>query len=353
MRAVHQLLPNLGYGDAISSFALLLRDLARSRGCRSDIYVRYMEPAVRRECIEYHHYSQRANPDDFILYHYSVGSEITEYFLRLPNRKAIIYHNITPAEYFLPYNLTLYNVLRQGRQDMVRLSAVPALYYSQYSANELRHVGFTKLHAVPFLWDSNRFDRKPDSKVLRAYGDGWWNVLFVGRVAPNKRHEDLIKIFHLYKRHLNPRARLLLVGLYQGLEVYHAALQEIISALGVDNVIFTGKVRLRELVAYYRVGSVFLNVSEHEGFSVPLLEAMYCDLPIVAYDAAAVPFTLDGAGVLVREKNYAELAELIELIRTDGALRTRILETQRARLRDLLSPANKELFWKVLQEISA
>lgn len=353
MGAIHQILPTLDYGDAISAFALEVRDIALAHGCRSRIYARHFDPRLRAECTAYPRYDREAAPDDFLLYHYSIGSEITKYFCGLPHRKAIVYHNITPADYFLPYNLALYNLLQQGREELGRLSEVPALCYSEYSAQELRQLGFNTLYHVPFLWDGERFMRKPDQKVLSAYGDDRCNILFVGRVAPNKRHDDLIKIFYLYTRGVNAHARLLLVGSYGGLEGYHASLQELAGDLGVENVVFTGRVRLRELIAYYRVGDIFLSMSEHEGFGVPLLEAMRCELPIVAYDACAVPSTLGGAGVLIREKDYAEVAELIERIRTDDALRARILAGQRARLRKLVSPSNRETFWKTIEEMCA
>jgi len=326
VRAIHQFLPNLDYGDAISAFALEVRDIARAHRCRSRIYVRYFDPRLRAECTAYPRYDGEAAPDDLLLYHYSMGSEITKYFCGLPHRKAIVYHNITPADYFLPYNLTLYNLLQQGREELGRLSAVPALCYSEYSAQELRQLGFSTLYPVPFLWDGERFMRKPDQKVLSAYGDDRCNILFVGRVAPNKRHDDLIKIFYLYTRGVNAHARLLLVGSYGGLEGYHASLQELAGDLGVENVVFTGRVRLRELVGYYRVGDIFLCMSEHEGFSVPLLEAMRHGKCIVTLDKGATSEVIkDGVtGVLLGEDELDALPRCIYELLTDSNRRVQL-----------------------------
>jgi glycosyltransferase involved in cell wall biosynthesis len=162
----------------------------------------------------------------------------------------------------------------------------------------------------------------------RLYDDGRVNVLFVGRIIPNKRIEDLIGVFALYQRHVEPRSRLLLVGDYRGHERYYDRLQERVRRLGADEVVFTGHVDDDDLRAYYSAGDLFLCLSEHEGYCVPLLEAMAFGLPVIAYDAGAVAETLRGGGILLREKRPEVVAELIGRVHEDPALRAAVLGTQ-------------------------
>jgi glycosyltransferase involved in cell wall biosynthesis len=170
--------------------------------------------------------------------------------------------------------------------------------------------------------------------VARLYGDDRTNLLFVGRIIPNKRIDDLIRVFAVYKR-LDPRSRLLLVGDTRGHERYYDRLQQLIRALAVKDVVFTGHVDDDDLAAYYRVSHLFLCLSEHEGFCVPLQEAMHFGLPVLAYDTGAVRETLHGGGVLLLDKRPEEVAELIRLVLDDPELRGRVLATQARAMREV------------------
>lgn len=351
--AIHQFLPTLDRGDAVGNMALEVRDVVLGHGIKSAIFAERWSSRARKDCAPYRKYERLRSSDDHLIYHYSIGSVLTEYVTRWACPKLLIYHNVTPAEYMRPYNPQLCSLLLQAREQIESLSHLPALCFSEYSAQELRSLSFSRVMVIPFLWNTRQLEGDPDKSLLRRYRDGTLNILFVGRVAPNKRHDDLIKIFAFYQRHVNPRSRLLLVGSYEGMEQYYFALQNLVQELEVADVTFTGKVGNPELIAYYQLADIFVCMSEHEGFGAPLIEAMCFDTPVVAFNSSAIPYTLGGAGVLVREKDYAEVAELIELIRTDGALRSRILATQRARLRELVSPASRETFWKVLKEMLA
>jgi glycosyltransferase involved in cell wall biosynthesis len=170
--------------------------------------------------------------------------------------------------------------------------------------------------------------------VQRLYGDGRRNLLFVGRIIPNKKVDDLIRVFALYQRG-DPRSRLLLVGDTRGHERYYDRLRELVEQLGVRDVVFTGHVDDDDLLAYYRVGHLFLCLSEHEGFCVPLQEAMHFGLPVVAYDAGAVRETLRGGGVLLTEKRPEVVAELVSRILSERDLRERVLRTQDRAIREI------------------
>jgi glycosyltransferase involved in cell wall biosynthesis len=160
------------------------------------------------------------------------------------------------------------------------------------------------------------------------WDDGRVNLLFVGRIIPNKKIDDLIRTFALYQRHLHARSRLLLVGDYRGHERYFDRLQEMVRALGVQEVVFTGHVDDDDLRAAYAAADLFLCLSEHEGYCVPLVEAMACGVPVVAYDAGAVAETLRGGGLLLREKDPATVAEAVHAVLTDVDLRRALLAAQ-------------------------
>ena len=204
---------------------------------------------------------------------------------------------------------------------------------SEFNRRELEAAGYRRTGVVPISLDLEAFAAGPASAVIqRVFGDGRTNVLFVGRIIPNKRIEDLIRAFAFYQRTFDPSSRLLLVGDYWGYEPYHLFLEAVGRELGAQDVVFTGQAEDDELRAYYKVGTVYASLSEHEGFCVPLLEAMAFGLPVMAYDAGAVAETLDGAGVLLEDKKPDEIAGLLRRIVRDPALRAAILAGQQRRL---------------------
>jgi glycosyltransferase involved in cell wall biosynthesis len=171
--------------------------------------------------------------------------------------------------------------------------------------------------------------RVPPSRVIRKlYADGKTNILFVGRMIPNKKIDDLIKSFAFYQRHLNRRSRLLLVGDYRGHERYFRRLLELIDELRARDVVFTGHVAQDELMAYYSAADLFLCLSEHEGYCVPLVEAMHAGVPVIAYAAGAVAETLGGGGILLRDKAPELVAFLIDEVTRNASLRQELLAGQ-------------------------
>jgi glycosyltransferase involved in cell wall biosynthesis len=248
-----------------------------------------------------------------------------------------IYHNITPAHFFLGFHPHLAGLCYHGRRELASFAPRTelALGDSEYNRRELEGAGFTRTGVLPIVLDFSSYERPPSPVVKRLYGDGRTNLLFVGRIIPNKRIDDLIRVFAVYKRYRDPKSRLLLVGDYRGHEHYYDRLQAMVRDLRLDDVVFTGHVDDDELAACYGVSHLFLCLSEHEGFCVPLQEAMHFSLPVVAYDAGAVRETLRGGGVLLREKRPEEVAELVYQILHEDALRARILATQARAIREV------------------
>jgi glycosyltransferase involved in cell wall biosynthesis len=332
--AVHQLLPNYAYGDAIGNHVRALRGLLRGWGHASNIYAQHIHERFAGEAEFFARYRHVAAPENVVLFHFSIGSEVTSFFAGLPDRKILVYHNITPAEYFLGVNARVADRCRRGRIELGRLAAVAdlALGVSEFNRQELEAAGFPRTGVLPILVDWQNYALPPVGRLEEAYRQGT-NLLFVGRVAPNKRIEDLIKTYYFYRR-LDPRSRLIVVGAAVDMETYLAGCQKLAAELGVlDGIVFTGAVSQAELCTYYRLASVYLALSAHEGFCVPLLEAMHFGVPVVALAAAGVPGTMGPAGVLVGDRDFPTIAELAHRLACDHSLRAAVVAGQRERLR--------------------
>src|SRR5262249_46676250 len=332
-RAVHQLVSNYDVGDAIGNHVRALRKLLRGWGYASDVYAQYRHASLVKDAHFYTAYRGVSSPDTAVIFHFSIGSEVTSFFASLRDRRAMVYHNITPPEYFVGVNARVADRCRRGRWELARLRTVTelALGVSEFNRRELEAEGFRRTGVLPILVDWEQYAHPPVRALEDAYGRGT-NLLFVGRVAPNKRVEDLIKAYYFYRR-LDPDSRLIVVGTAVDTEAYLAGCQKLCVELGLlDHVVFAGAVSQAELCTYYRLAPASLCLSEHGGFSVPLLEAMRFDVPVVASAAAGVPGTLGEAGLLVREKDFPAVAELVHRVARDLELRATVVAGQRARL---------------------
>ena len=329
-RRVHQLVAALSYGDAIGNEALAIQGHLRRAGFESDIFAERVHPRMAHLARPLWEYGDVSSPETVCLFHFSIGSAAGRLIYHAPDRLVSIYHNITPADWFLGFHPHLAGLCHHGRRELAAFAARTELGLadSEFNRRELEAAGYRRTAVLPIVLDLDDCRRPASPVARRLYDDGRVNVLFVGRIIPNKRIEDLIGVFALYQRHVEPRSRLLLVGDYRGHERYYDRLQERVRRLGADEVVFTGHVDDDDLRAYYSAGDVFLCLSEHEGYCVPLLEAMAFGLPVIAYDAGAVAETLRGGGILLREKRPEVVAELLGRVHEDGALRAAVLRTQ-------------------------
>jgi glycosyltransferase involved in cell wall biosynthesis len=334
---VHQILPTLWYGDAIGNHTLALRNQLRAWGITSDIFADRFHPRMAGEGRHFTEYGPR--PDTVTIYHYSFAhDEVSGLFLRCPGKKVLIYHNITPHEFFARYNPGFYEFTKKAREGLGDFREVVdvALGDSPYNCAELTAVGYRNPRVLPLQLDLTPFaTTEPCRHTLPPLCDGWVNFLFVGRFVPNKRQDDVIRAFAHYHHYINRRSRLLLVGGTCGLEKYVEECLQTAEALGVRRrIVMAPDVEFHELAAYYRAAHVFLCLSEHEGFCVPLLEAMWHGIPVIAYHSTAVPYTMGKAGVLIREKDCPTIAEMAHLLLSDGGLRDRVIRVQKERLAD-------------------
>jgi glycosyltransferase involved in cell wall biosynthesis len=332
--AIHQVLATLGYGDAIGHEVLGIRRVLRAAGYASEIFVQTADHRLEDLTQDYRDLPGASHPDNILIHHFSIGSRASRVAYALPDRMALVYHNITPPQYFVDVHKMLVKLCYLGRRELgfYQQRCDLALGDSEYNRQELEAIGFPVTGVLPVVPDFAHLSGPANYMQAQQYDDGWVNIMFVGRVIPNKRIEDVIRFFHAYKQWFNPRSRLLLVGSYGGFEKYLAMVQQFIADIGAIDVHFLGHVADEELTAYYELADAFLCASEHEGFCVPLVESFHMGVPVLAYAATAVPATMDGAGVLYTNKDPMRVAALIDAVVSDRGLQDRIIDGQYAAL---------------------
>jgi glycosyltransferase involved in cell wall biosynthesis len=334
LRLADQIVPTLAYGDAIGNDAFELQRLFWRRGVQSEIFVDEAKPEVRAFARSWRDLRPERSRAGLTLFHMSMGNDAIDEIAKLPGRKAVVYHNITPARYFSGSNPTAEKYSEIGRRQLKDLAARAELGLadSEFNRRELEELGYARTAVVPIIADWSAFDVAPDPKVMRVLAEERTSIVTVGQLLPHKGIHDVIAAFARY-RERDRGARLYLVGSSAMSEQYLERLRADVERLGLrDAVTFTGSVPIESLVAYYRGGTALLTLSEHEGFCVPLLEAMRSDLPIVAHDAGAIPDTLGDAGILLKDKNADAVAEALERVVGDRELRRDLVAKGRARL---------------------
>ena len=332
MIRIHQVLATLGYGDAIGHEVLGIQRVLRAAGYESEIFVEAADHRLEHLTRDFRELVDFSHADNLLLHHFSLGSKASRTAYALPDRMALIYHNITPPQYFVNVNRKVAWQCFLGRRELSAYSdrCDLALGDSEFNRSDLEALGFPRTDVLPVVPGFSHLDRPPNPFVAVQFDDGWTNILFVGRIVPNKKIEDLIRFFHAYHTIHNQRSRLLIVGTHTGFERYFAALTNLTAALELAHVHFIGQVSDEELVAYYEVADIFLCASEHEGFCVPLVEAFYKQVPVIAYAATAVPSTMDGAGVLFDDKDPRRVAAIIDAVVSNCALQDDIVDGQLA-----------------------
>lgn len=336
-RRVHQLLAALSYGDAIGNEALVIQGHLRRAGFESDIFAERVHPRMAHLARPLWEYAEVSSPETVCLFHFSIGSAAGRLIYHAPDRLVSIYHNITPAHHFLGFHPHLAGLCYHGRRELAAFAPRTelALGDSEFNRKELEESGYARTGVLPIVLDLSAYQAPPSPVIRRLYHDDRTNLLFVGRIIPNKKIDDLIRVFACYQRYVNPRSRLLLVGDHRGHEKYYDRLQELVRDLRLDEVVFSGHVDDDDLRAYYSAADLFLCLSEHEGFCVPLLEAMSFGLPVLAYDAGAVRETLRGGGLLLTDKTPLTVAELVHDVLSNPGLRQTVLTTQERALAEL------------------
>lgn len=332
---VNQWVPAAHRGDAIGDSARRVRQMLRALGHDSEIYALTVDDDLRGDVRPFADAAARGG--DLTIFHYAVPSPMTEAFAALPRGRVLQYHNVTPAHFFAPYDANIFRIASLGRDEIRTLAGRTdvALGDSEYNRQELAAMGFTNTGVFPIAIDLDRIRKAPPRPALEeVLSDGLFNFLFVGRIVPNKKIEDHIRLAEHYKRYVDTDYRFIFVGKTDGLPRYYNTIRALVAEyqMPADRFVFTGPVPDEDLATYYRTAHVYLSLSEHEGFCVPLLEAMAADVPVLAYASTAVPDTLGGAGVQFAPKDLELAAELLGELTYNDDLRARVIAGQRRRL---------------------
>jgi len=331
---IHQLVHTLSYGDAISGEVIALQRWFRESGRESEIYALNVHPryvGAAKDAATF--------PSDFsgeVVLHYSLGSSLNRLYAGLTRAtRSLIYHNITPARWFAGVNPRIVADIERGLAELPELCRLTdrLIADSPFNAGELRALGFDST-VLELPIDTAKWSIPRNQGLFEvAHGEPGVHLLHVGRLAPNKCLEDILRMFWFFHRFVEPRSRLWLVGIDIDTEVYSFALKRLIHELEIDGAVnIVGHLGDDGVKALYEAATVYVCMSEHEGFCLPLVEAMHFGVPVVAFASSAVPETLGGAGVLVREKRHAELAEVVGEVARNGDLRARLIAAGRARV---------------------
>jgi len=359
--AIHQFVPTFAPRDAIGTHTLHVQRILRGMGLESEIYAEGIVSRRDRRARPYRTYARaRATSDRrWLLYQLSTGSAVAEFVQARPEPKLVNYHNVTTAELFAPWEPHVAVECREGRRQLRELapSVELGVAVSSFNETELKGAGYRRTAVAPVLVDLDAADVEPDpatvARLARAGDGGGADWLFVGRVAPHKCQHDVVRAFAAYRRLYDPAARLHLVG-GAGSHAYVTMLQRYVAALGLgDAVELAGSVPSPVLVAHFRAADVFVCLSEHEGFCVPVIEAMRLAVPVVAYAAAAVPETVAGAGVLLDAKDPVTVAAAVHRVLGDAGLRRALLEAGKRRAADFSLDRSARRFTEVIGKFLA
>jgi glycosyltransferase involved in cell wall biosynthesis len=347
---VNQWIPAAHRGDAVGDNARALAALLRARGHEAGLFALTIDDDMRAEVRPWS--DQAAREGDLTLLHFAVPSPMTAALATLPGTRVLVYHNVTPPHFFAPFDAGLCQMAARGRREVEALAGRVdvALGVSEFNRRELDAMGFRRTGVLPLAIDTTRLTGARRLPALeRVLDDGLANILFVGRLAPNKKIEDHIRLAEVFKRYVDAHYRFIFVGRTDAVPRYYAAIRALVDEYRMlpERFWFTGAVADDELAAFYRHAHAYVSLSEHEGFCAPLVEAMAMDVPVLAFAAAAVPETLGGAGITFAPKDLEFAAELLGTVIYDEPLRQALVAGQRRRLAafglDRIEPALADL----------
>ena len=351
MRVI-QLLSTIANGDAVSNDAVALEKVIKSMGYSTGIYAESIVSNVKRGVAQPVEKIGTLDKSDVLIYHFSTGTKLNYDIARYQCRKVMIYHNVTPPEFFKGNDERFSQICEYGLEGASFLADKMdyCLAVSTFNKNDLINMGYKcKIDVLPIVIPMDDYKRKPSRHFMKDFRDKKTNILFTGRVAPNKKHENVIAAFYYYKKLYNKNSRLILAGSYREEDRYYLRLRQYVERLGMgEDVVFTGHIKFDEILACYKLADVFLCMSEHEGFCVPIVESMMMQVPVVAYGTTAIPETMNNQGMILESSDPLVAAGCIDRVVTDNDLRKEIIRLQNERVNDFRYEAIADKFKKYL-----
>ena len=334
---INQVANSISLNDAVSKQIFAIKNKLKSLGYNSNIFAYWIDANINDDSVfSLQNYvggdkvPEKLFESDIVIYHHYNKSLLIELLKKLRCKKILYYHNITPPHFFQQYDHKLTLDQQSGLDQLQILKSVCMISVgSTYNVIELEKLGFTNVNEIPYYFDMKKYSKK--NQRTSSNNKTYDNIIFIGRIAPNKKHVDLIKIFYYYSNFINPNSRLFITGTIDqnNPDPYQAKLITLLRKLDLENkVIFTGLINWKDLLSLYRIADVFVCMSEHEGFCVPIVESMLMQVPVIAYNSSAIPFTLKNSGILVNEKDHKLIAHLIKKIINDKNLRSKIISEQ-------------------------
>ncbi|MEA2370641.1 MAG: hypothetical protein QOH12_1035 [Solirubrobacteraceae bacterium] len=342
---VHQVLSGAGPVDAVTTQALVYRSLFEEWGFGGGEYAVSIDPRIAGRVRPLK--SLEAGAGDVLVIHYSAYAPKLRAVLDLPNPKLLVYHNVTPAKWFWDYEPTIAVHCSLGRRQLPEFARGVDLAagVSHFNAAELAAVGASRTAVIPILFS-------PPQAPAVSPPAGPPTILFVGRLTPHKRQDELIGAFALYRRHRSPEARLVLVG--EGLTPRYAeSLVELADRLAPGAVTFRSGISREDLWRCYQEASVFVCLSEHEGFCIPLLEAFHFEVPVIARPSGGVLEVAGDAAIVTDDRDLGMTAELIHLVVSDDELRGELARRGRIRLEDYAADEVAAGLRAAIEEVAA
>lgn len=330
-----QLLPVLHFGDAVGNHAVTLYNTLKRAGYETEIYAGNIEMGVCENIVKPLE-TLKIDKKDIAILHLAIGTELNYEFANYSCKKVLVYHNITPPRFFDSYDWEIAEFCKKGIESVAYLADKVdyCLADSVFNKKDLIKLGYQcPIDIIPILIPFSDYNKEPDNETVKRYSDGITNLMFVGRVVQNKKQEDIIEAFTYYKKYYDSKARLFIVGGYDKNGNYYKHLKSYVQRLDISDVIFTNKISFSKILAYYKTSDCFLCMSEHEGFCVPVVEAMYFHVPVIAYNSSAIPDTLGIGGILLDKKEPMVTAGLINRIMTDKTLRKDVISNQDEQLK--------------------
>lgn len=347
-----QIVQNLHYGDAVGNEVMSLKEALKAKGIVTEIYTFGIFGNIPDGMADNISNLPELRENDIVIYHFAFEDSLAQVIQKLKCIKVLRYHNVTPPEFFEKFNEETMQGARRGLRQIkeMRNEFNYVMADSEFNKNDLLKMGYQcPIYVVPILIRFEDYMKKPSERVINQYSDGVKNILFVGRISPNKKIEDVISVYDYYHKNMDSNTRLIIVGAFNEKDKYYAYLQKQIKMLQAKNVIFTGHIMFDEILGYYHVADAFLCMSEHEGFCVPLVEAMYFNVPIVAYASTAVPETMDGCGLLLEKKEIAAAAEGLRIILNDKSQIEAVKLREEERIKEFNPETVEEKIIELLQ----